>query len=794
MDTTIGAGDQSFVGTEVPSPDAEQSSPRPEIKLIEESTGRVEKTAKIHGAGAPDVAEQLPFILNNRKISEAMEQMEGHETANWELFKKELIQYKKFVGELEEMIDYFVRMGYSHLNPESGDPLWRVMSTELKKEVTKELAHAKKLKKTKDGRIIVPDLEMLKEYIEISLIIVDFEDDLQEEALKKEPAKKSVKIKEPADQEDAKETVKKLTAALDYQQRGAPPHLSRPSSPGLSEARARYTPLECFYCGGKHGATYCGRNMACQYGKWFKDTTTNKKNYPGPRIPAPEPTAGIAALDEWGSWVPPQANIDEDDLQTNIGFGLRKSQRIQEKNPPSGSQTIPNKPQEPVSKTPPPNQEALKSTTRRKSFPGSWMEEDTVEEEESSGRCTKDSVPPLEKGKQASQTPTGTKEDAGGRLDKSIRNKFYKQTYTLTLEEIVKIAPQFLKGLQESLLNEEGPGKGANSGKLNCSAGFGEPDSDEEAGLTYACPVGMIDMTINDRKIRTLVDTGAEMNIIPDTLADQLGLVTTEIFMRLKGIGGHFTPITGLAENVPISVLPGYSHLANFFIVKGSVHTVLGRPFLADHNIRLELSNQKGEVLSFPAAEGRRICIPICLPSTPGWHKDPPTFRQNCSFQVSDWDLLDQLAKNNRDKNKKIIPDLNWESFEQLENFEEPSILQDGKESPIRGQSEKIARDDPWKVYISEPVDWVNELGGFKFTLEEQTKIDAEEEELAKMWGSAVDDKDTGVGYYWLELHIPSRFKEFLTKLTGQREKERHRFGSESCQGDFPIPWTSCKS
>ncbi|POW07039.1 hypothetical protein PSTT_08597 [Puccinia striiformis] len=815
MDTTIGAGDQSFVGTEVPSPDAEQSSPRPEIKLIEESTGvildvkktnlyfdgtdvelflkRVEKTAKIHGAGAPDVAEQLPFILNNRKISEAMEQMEGHETANWELFKKELIrkwgratplrrykedaiprliqktqenqgiknhtEYKKFVGELEEMIDYFVRMGYSHLNPES---------------------------------------EMLKEYIEISLIIVDFEDDLQEEALKKEPAKKSVKIKEPADQEDAKETVKKLTAALDYQQRGAPPHLSRPSSPGLSEARARYTPLECFYCGGKHGVNTCDffgpdlqerrvlryqgmyhypnrQPIVVENGMSVREMVQRyhdeQEKLSRAKDPAPEPTAGIAALDEWGSWVPPQANIDEDDLQTNIGFGLRKSQRIQEKNPPSGSQTIPNKPQEPVSKTPPPNQEALKSTTRRKSFPGSWMEEDTVEEEESSGRCTKDSVPPLEKGKQASQTPTGTKEDAGGRLDKSIRNKFYKQTYTLTLEEIVKIAPQFLKGLQESLLNEEGPGKGANSGKLNCSAGFGEPDSDEEAGLTYACPVGMIDMTINDRKIRTLVDTGAEMNIIPDTLADQLGLVTTEIFMRLKGIGGHFTPITGLAENVPISVLPGYSHLANFFIVKGSVHTVLGRPFLADHNIRLELSNQKGEVLSFPAAEGRRICIPICLPSTPGWHKDP---------QPSD----------------KIVPSkyLNWESFEQLENFEEPSILQDGKESPIRGQSEKIARDDPWKVYISEPVDWVNELGGFKFTLEEQTKIDAEEEELAKMWGSAVDDKDTGVGYYWLELHIPSRFKDVFDETNRPKRERKAQIWLRELPGGFSNSLASCKS
>ncbi|KAH9449307.1 hypothetical protein MJO29_010167 [Puccinia striiformis f. sp. tritici] len=225
-------------------------------------------------------------------------------------------------------------------------------------------------------------------------------------------------------------------------------------------------------------------------------------------------------------------------------------------------------------------------------------------------------------------------------------------------------------------------------------------------------------MTINDRKIRTLVDTGAEMNIIPDTLADQLGLVTTEIFMRLKGIGGHFTPITGLAENVPISVLPGYSHLANFFIVKGSVHAVLGRPFLAEHNIWLELSNQKGEVLSFPTAEGRRICIPICLPSPPGWHKDPPNFRQNCSFQVSNWDLLGQLSKGNGEKDGKIVPDLEWESLEQLEKFEGPSILQDSNKLLITNQPAEIAGDDPWKVYVSEPVDWVNELGGVKFTTE----------------------------------------------------------------------------
>ncbi|KAH9471627.1 hypothetical protein Pst134EA_005514 [Puccinia striiformis f. sp. tritici] len=773
MDTTIGAGDQSFLGTEVPSPDAEQSSQKPEIKLKEESTGvildvkktnlyfdgtdvesflkRVEKTAKIHGAGAPDVAEQLPFILNNRKISEAMEQMEGHETANWELFKKELIrkwgratplrryredaiprliqktqenqgiknhtEYKKFVGELEEMIDYFVRMGYSHLNPESGDPLWRVMSTELKKEVTKELAHAKKLRKTKDGRIIVPDLEMLKEYVEISLIIVDFEDDIQEEATPKEAPKKSVKIKDPADQEGSKETAKKLATALDYQQRAPPPHFSRPSSPGFPDTRARYTPMECYYCGGKHAITTCDfygpdlqeRKVYRYQGMYYYPNRhpivvengmsvremvqryqEEQEKLSHTKSPAPEHTAGIAALEEWESWVPPQVNIDEDELQTNIGFGLRKSQRVQEKNQASGSQPAASKPQEPASKPPPPNQEALNAPSRRKSFPGSWMEEDVTEEEESitKNAGTKDSTPATRKSNQPSSEEIPGKGVSTNKLDKSIRNKFYKQTYTLTLEEIVKIAPHFLKGLQESQLDEEALGKGVHSGRLNCSAGFEEQEKEEETSLNYACPVGMVDMNINQRKIRTLVDTGAEMNIIPDTLADQLGLVTTEIFMRLKGIGGHFTPIVGLAENIQVSVLPGFIHLANFFIVKGSVHTVLGRPFLADHNIRLELSNQKGEVLSFPDTEGRRICIPICLPNTPGWHKEPPGFRQNCSFQVEEWtgglDFNDKFEepsrredqRNNQEQCQQTIPE--EESHKSI-NHQDTEILQGGR-------------------------------------------------------------------------------------------------------------------
>ncbi|KAA1129564.1 hypothetical protein PGTUg99_029122 [Puccinia graminis f. sp. tritici] len=178
----------------------------------------------------------------------------------------------------------------------------------------------------------------------------------------------------------------------------------------------------------------------------------------------------------------------KEELQNNIGFGLRKSQRIQDKNPQASSQPMPVKTQESVSKTPPPNQEAIKTPTRRKSFPGSWLEEEELEEEESSKQ--KPVEPSRERPKQ-NREEFRAKETSMEPLDKSIRNKFYKQTYTLTLEEIVKIAPQFLQGLQESRPEYDVSEKKANNVELHCSTGLGTSEDEEERGLTYACPVGM---------------------------------------------------------------------------------------------------------------------------------------------------------------------------------------------------------------------------------------------------------------------------------------------------------------
>ncbi|KAA1129741.1 hypothetical protein PGTUg99_036136 [Puccinia graminis f. sp. tritici] len=818
LETTIGAGEQSIPTSAIQSPGFEQTRVRTEIKLPDEQRGvvldtkktnlyfegtevelfikRVEKVAVLQKAGGRDVAFQLPFIISNRKISEAIEQMEGHETGNWELLKKELIrkwgratplrrykedsiprlirkaqenggintrlEYKKFISEFEEIMDYFTRMEYQNLNPDSGNPLWKALSTELKKEVTKELAHAKQLQTTKDGRNIVPDLEKLKKYVEIALIIVDFDGD-DEEYKPKEQVKKTVKIQEPATKEDLEEKLTKLTSALEYQNHQAPPHVSRPSSPGLSDNRPRYGPLECFYCKERHVVTQCeylnqdmqDRKVYKSQGTYYypnrqaivldKDSSVRElvrkfaeeqstSSNPPPKEAVKESTSAVAEIEEWGSWVPPHVNMEEGDLQNNLGFGLRKSQRLQEKNAPSGSQPAPSNPVGTEAQPSNIQDEAPKTAPRRKSFPGSWLEDNDDEEEERIIIPTKAKTRPVPPAKEKqNRTETADKqEEIIGKLDKSLKAKFYRQSYTLTLEEILKISPNFLQSLHAVQPEEDLVERGLNSVKFNCATNTSIDNEGQDSGLTYACPVGMVDMTINKRKIRTLVDTGAEMNIIPDSLADQLGLLTTEIFMRLKGIGGHFTPIIGIAENIPVSVFPGHIHLANFFIVKGSVHTVIGRPFLADHNIRLELSSQKGEVLSFLDTDQRRLCIPICLPNAPGWHKEPPKLQQVFTFQVDEWEA-------------KSISSKDFDLQERIEEY--------NKTIPL-------LNEDPWQVFLSEPVDWARELGAAEV---DEVAWDAFHQINSAVWGTNANPERDAWSLYKEEVRLHPQFKEVFT-------------------------------
>ncbi|MBW0477360.1 hypothetical protein O181_017075 [Austropuccinia psidii MF-1] len=90
-----------------------------------------------------------------------------------------------------------------------------------------------------------------------------------------------------------------------------------------------------------------------------------------------------------------------------------------------------------------------------------------------------------------------------------------------------------------------------------------------------------------------LVETGEELNIIPEEIAIKASLTTRNMNMNLRGIGGHTTSLMELSEFTSIILASGEETQIHFFIEKGSVHTVLERPFLAYNNIGYSFSINK---------------------------------------------------------------------------------------------------------------------------------------------------------------------------------------------------------
>ncbi|MBW0522259.1 hypothetical protein O181_061974 [Austropuccinia psidii MF-1] len=111
----------------------------------------------------------------------------------------------------------------------------------------------------------------------------------------------------------------------------------------------------------------------------------------------------------------------------------------------------------------------------------------------------------------------------------------------------------------------------------------------------------------------------------------------------LKGIGGHSTAVVLLSENALLVLPSGEEGKIHFFVGRGAVHTLIRRPFLADNRIRLEHSQDQGEILGYRESDGKRLCIPICSPEAKGWNSVPPKVMELCNMvKASEWKDADE--------------------------------------------------------------------------------------------------------------------------------------------------------
>ncbi|MBW0549930.1 hypothetical protein O181_089645 [Austropuccinia psidii MF-1] len=192
-------------------------------------------------------------------------------------------------------------------------------------------------------------------------------------------------------------------------------------------------------------------------------------------------------------------------------------------------------------------------------------------------------------------------------------------------------------------------------------------------------------------EIMALVDTGSELNIIPEDSAIKAGLTTRCLNMNLRGIGGHCTSIVGLAEFTPITLVTGEERNIHLFVARGAVHTVLGRPFLADNNIRLDFSQQKGEIFSYIEPDGRRLCLPICSPQKVGWREDPPAGMETCAVSKLEYWKEIQIEKESRSKNQAHPEKSPHQSFDSEEMKESKDKVEMKEEFSIK--NEQIIQD-----------------------------------------------------------------------------------------------------
>ncbi|MBW0486795.1 hypothetical protein O181_026510 [Austropuccinia psidii MF-1] len=233
-------------------------------------------------------------------------------------------------------------------------------------------------------------------------------------------------------------------------------------------------------------------------------------------------------------------------------------------------------------------------------------------------------------------------------MSKSIK-KVLEQKINLTLDQFLIISPKVIKQLKNLTTEERSLINSLDTKEIQTKLINHHLGDYEQPKLHYSCPLGFMQVYLREEghEIMALVDTGSELNIIPEYSEIKAGLTTRCLNMNLRGIGGHCTSSVGLAEFTPITL---------------------------DNNIRLDFSQQKGEIFGDIEPDGRRLCLPICAPQKVGWRENPPAGMETCAVsKLEDWKEL-SVEKEPSSSNQEILEEHPHQAFKEEEIMESEDI------------------------------------------------------------------------------------------------------------------------
>ncbi|MBW0545162.1 hypothetical protein O181_084877 [Austropuccinia psidii MF-1] len=242
-----------------------------------------------------------------------------------------------------------------------------------------------------------------------------------------------------------------------------------------------------------------------------------------------------------------------------------------------------------------------------------------------------------------------------------VMKKILEQKINITLEEIFSMSPTLIDKLQNTTTQEKEVIKSVNTSNIQERVLSLKLRDYDTPRLHYACSLEFMEVFIGREEYPTtaLADTGSEINIIPEEIAIKASLTGRKLNMNFRGIGGHTKSLVGISELTPITMITGEEKGIHLFIEKGAVHTILGRPFLADDNVKLEFSRKQGEIFSYPEKDGYQSCLPIFNPQAIGWKISPPSGMELCaSSEIGKWSIQQAESSKRRETEETEVQSL----------------------------------------------------------------------------------------------------------------------------------------
>ncbi|KAK2989232.1 hypothetical protein RJ640_029530 [Escallonia rubra] len=139
-------------------------------------------------------------------------------------------------------------------------------------------------------------------------------------------------------------------------------------------------------------------------------------------------------------------------------------------------------------------------------------------------------------------------------------------------EDVVGAFPQWCNAVTTQVGNPEESSTGEKPKDMPLKKKSDVPGK----GLMY------VDIKVNGKAIRAMVDTGATHNYISSTEVERLGLTLEKGYIRVKAINSAAQPVAGIARSVLIKIGP-YEGRTNFSVViMDDFKLILGLEFLRD--------------------------------------------------------------------------------------------------------------------------------------------------------------------------------------------------------------------